>query len=204
MGWLLDRLGWAFPPVDSEGVHTFTKRQFSVFLDDVEGPEALGRIYVLHLVMPHFPFAFNGVGKALSSRGSYREQSMFVDLLVGKLVSKLKTEGIYDQTVIALTGDHGPRPFTPTQERPPSQSITHVPLVIRAPGLNSGVSDVDYQHVDFGPTLTDILGLPQPEDTEGVSAFSKERPQRDKLFHVQGLTFVYGQEDDGWQFSREE
>ncbi len=214
MGWFLDRLGWAYPTVDRRGFHMLTKRQFSVFLDDVEGPEALGRISVLHLLMPHAPFAFDREGDAVNTSAPvwepetyperYREQTMFMDRLVGELISKLKREGIYDESVIVLTGDHGPRPFTPSSESPPSQFIPHVPLVIRAPGLNSNLSDVDYQHVDFGPTLTDILGLPSLNETEGVSAFSKERPQRDKVFRVDGLTFVYSEEDGSWQFSQEE
>ena len=210
MGWLLDRLGWANPSVDEDpGLHTFTKRQFSLFLDDIEGREALGRIHVLHLFVPHDPFAFNGDGKALSSPGTYREQSMFVDLLVGEFVSKLEREGIYDESVIVITADHGERPFIPSPETPPEHFFTHVPLVIRAPGLNSGVSDVDYQHVDFGPTLTDILGLPAPNGAQGVSAFSTERPQRDKVFYVRRsvtveLTFVYNEEEDGWQFRQKE
>ena len=217
MGWLLDRLGWAYPPVDDVGLHTFTKRQFSVFLDDIEGREALGRIHVLHLFLPHNPFAFDRDGDAISNGASgwepkkypeqYRQQSMFVDLLVGELVGKLKREGIYDQTVVALTGDHGPRLFLPGPNMPPKQLvqlIPFVPLVIRAPGLNSYVSDVDYQHVDFGPTLTDILGLPSPNGAQGVSAFSKERPQRDKVFRLDDWTFVYRQEDDRWHFSQTE
>ncbi len=80
----------------------------------------------------------------------------------------------------------------------------HVPLVIRAPGLNSRESDVDYQHLDFGPTLTDILGLPPPNDTEGVSAFSQERPQRDKVFHKDQWTFIYSRENDSWYFRQTE
>ena len=216
MGWLLDRLGWAYPSVDRRGVHMLSKRQFSVFLDDMKGRQALGRIHLLHLFLPHTPLAFNEEGKALSTAvppfenipfqpfdaERYREQSMYVDVLVGKLISKLKREGIYDETVIVLTGDHGPRTFRPSPERPPIQSIPHVPLVIRAPGLNGGVSDVDYQHIDFGRTLTDILGLPPPSGAKGVSAFSTERPQRDKVFTVdQAILFVYSPEDDSWHFS---
>jgi arylsulfatase A-like enzyme len=130
---------------------------------------------------------------------------MFVDVLVGKLMSKLKREGIYDEAVIVVTGDHGWR----TSERPspetPPISIPHVPLVIHAPGLDSDVSDVDYQHIDFGPTLTDILGLPPPNDTEGVSAFSTERPQRDKFFFdFQDDMYIYSDEDDSWHFSPQE
>ena len=202
MGWLLDRMGWAYPPVDRRGGHLFTKRTFSVLLDDIKGRASLGRINVVHLLLPHDPQAFNEEGNALPSPGSYRQQAMFVDVLVGELISKLKSEGIYDEAVIIVTGDHGARIMTPSRETPPIPSIPHVPLVIRAPGLNSDVSDVDYQHMDFGPTLRDILGLPPSNDTEGVSAFSTERPQRDKLFYNKENTFVYSDEDDSWHFSR--
>jgi arylsulfatase A-like enzyme len=190
--------------VDRSGLNAFTKRQFNLFLDDIEGQKALGRIHVLHLSSPHGPFAFDEEGNALPSRGSYRQQSMFVDVLVGNLISKLKSEGIYDETVIFVTGDHGPRSFVPSPERPPDPVMPRVPLVIRAPGLNSDVSDVDYQHIDFGSTLTDILGLPPPNGAEGVSAFSQERPQRDKVFHRAPWTFIYSREDDSWHFSQTE
>ena len=209
MGWFLDRLGWPYPTTDSRGFHTFTKRQFSLFLDDVEGPEALGRIHVLHLLLPHAPFVFNGDGDAVDTGSPvwepdtypqrYRDQAMFADRLVGELVSKLREQDIYDQSVIIITGDHGPRFFTPSAESPPDNSIPRVPLVIHAPGLNSYVSDVDYQHMDFGPTLMDILGLPPPSDADGVSAFTNERPLREKVFHVKELTFVYDEEDNSWQ-----
>ncbi|MCH7997958.1 MAG: sulfatase-like hydrolase/transferase [Chloroflexi bacterium] len=215
MGWLLDRLGWAYPSVDSQGFHTLTKRQFDVFLDDITGRDALGRIHVLHLLLPHHPFAFSGEGNALSNGCScaagqdfqpekYRQQSMYVDVLVGRLMDKLKREGIYDEAVIVLTGDHGPRPYVPGPQAPLEDSIARVPLVIRAPGLGSSVSDVDYQHIDFGPTLMDILGLPPISDAEGVSAFSEERPQRDKVFRVFSSTFIRSEEDDSWQLVLDE
>ena len=213
MGWLLDRLGWAYPPTDRAGLHTFTKRQFSVFLNDIEGETALGRIHILHLLLPHDPFAFDRQGNAVNTSSShfrgksraqdaparYREQVIYVDRLVGEFVSKLKREGIYDQSVIVLTGDHGPRTFIPSPGRPPAEFIPRVPLVIHAPGLSSQVSNVDYQHTDFGATLTDILGLPPLNGAEGVSAFSEERPQRDKVVRVNNLTFLYDQEDDSWR-----
>ncbi len=214
IGWLLDRLGWAYPPTDRGGVHTFTKSQFSLFLDDINGQNALGRIHILHLLLPHDPFAFDRQGNAVntSSRlwgaetdlARYREQVMYVDRLVGEFVSKLKREGIYDESVIVITGDHGPRTFIPSQGRPPTEFIPRVALVINAPGLSSQVSNVDYQHSDFSATLTDILGLPPLNGAEGVSAFSEERPQRDKVVTVNNVTFVYNEEEDEWQFSETE
>ena len=216
MGWLLDRLGWAYPPTDRAGIHTFTKRQFGLFLDDIEGENALGRIYVSHLLLPHDPFSFDRKGNAVNrsatlfrpepDQGSavtdpavYREHVMYVDRLIGELVSKLKREGIYDESVIVISGDHGPRTFIPTPGRAPTEFMPRVPLVIHAPGLRRQVSSVDYQHTDFGATLTDILGLPTPEDAEGVSAFSEERPQRDKVLRVNNSTFIYDREVGSWQ-----
>jgi len=204
MGWLLDSLGWAFPPVDRAGGHLLTKRQFDVFLDDIKGQTALGRIHLLHLILPHDPFIYNEEGEVLTSRTSYQQQSIFVDVLVGRLISKLKREGIYEDSVIVLTGDHGWRTIYPTPDIPPIQPIPHVPLVIRAPGLGSYVSDVDYQHIDFGHTLMDILGMPPPNDAEGVSAFSEERPQRDKVFRQFDSTYIYSEEDGSWYVSRED
>ena len=209
MGLLIGQLGSAYPTLDPPGWHTFTKKQFDVFLDDIGGNEALGRIHVLHLLLPHHPYAFNEKGKAISDASPasrperYRQQSMFVDSLVGRLMDRLKEEAIYDRAVIAVTADHGARPFVPSPEKPAEQVMAQVPLVIHAPGLNSYVSDVDYQHIDFGPTLTDVLGLPPPDDTEGVSAFSEDRPHRDKVFHVDEWTFVYSEEDGKWHFSEE-
>jgi len=233
MDWLLGRLGWAHPSLHKRGDHLLTKRQFSVFLDDIKGRTALGRIHVLHLLLPHDPFIFNEEGEVQTSWTSYRQQAMFLDILVGEFTSKLKREGIYEDSVIVLTGDHGWRNIPPSPEEPPIQPIPHVPLVIHAPGLASDVSDVDYQHIDFGPTLTDILGLPTPSydtaedarrratrrqqtfphppqlllEPEGfaVSAFSTERPQRDKVFYdFSGNVYVYSEEDGSWHFSRKE
>ncbi|NIQ77715.1 MAG: sulfatase-like hydrolase/transferase [Anaerolineae bacterium] len=208
MGWFLDRLGWDFPSVDGSGGLTVSKRLFDMFLDDVNAEASPGRIHALHNNLPHPPFVFDREGDAIDSPSPewgqdtfwerYRDQVMFADRLVGDLVSKLKSEGIYDQSVIVITSDHGERPFVPSPERPPDEFTPHVPLVIRAPGLNGDVSDVDYQHIDFAATLADILGLPSLSGNQGISAFSEERPQRDKVFSVDESTFIYSPEDDGW------
>ncbi len=212
MGWLLDRLGWGYPSASLAPELALSKRQFSVFLDDVQGETALGSIYALHSTITHRPYVWDRKGNAIDSpspvwgedtfRERYREEVMFADRLLGRLVDKLKSEGIYDRSIIIVTADHGPRPSV-RNPGPPHNKTPRVPLLIRAPGLDGRVSDVDYQHIDFGPTLTDILGLPSPNDTEGVSAFSEERPQREKVFHWGDVTSVYNPEDDSWQLSQE-
>ena len=210
MGWLLDRLGWGYPSVSLAPELALSKRQFSVFLDDVQGETALGSIYALHSTITHQPYVWDRKGSAIDSPSPewgedtfgerFREEVMFADRLIGRLVDKLKSEGIYDRSIIIVTADHGPRP-SERNPRPPHNETPRVPLVIHAPGLKSRVSDVDYQHIDFGPTLMDILGMPLPSDGEGVSAFSEERPRREKVFHWGDVTFVYNPDDDSWQLS---
>jgi hypothetical protein len=208
VGWFLGALDTAFPPADPSGWHTFSKKQFNVFLNDIEGEEAPGSIYVMHSLLTHWPYVFNENGKAVSSASAAaalgpdwqnpRKVAAYMDSLVGKLIDKLKNEGVYDNSVIAVTSDHGLKSFLPSPDKPPVHFQVQVPMLIRAPGLNGLVSDVDYQHIDFAPTLMDILGLPPSEDALGVSAFSEDRPQRDKVFHVEDFTFIYNSEDGSW------
>lgn len=207
VSWLAGRMDSPYPPVNPWGFQTFTKKQFDLFLNEIEGPEARGTIYMLHSLASHWPYAFDENGKAVTStsgavlwvnRENSRKAAMYADSLLGRLVDRLKEEEIYEEAVIVVTSDHGLRLYHPSPEMPPEQLQVHVPLLIRAPGLNGYTSDVDYQHIDFAATLMDVLRLPPPEDGQGVSAFSQERPRRDKVFHMNDLTFVYSREDDSW------
>ena len=201
MGWVLDGLGWPFPSADPAGWHTFSKRQFNDFLDDVDAEQAQGRLYIVHLMVPHHPNAFDEDGNALSTAGSYRPQAMFADQLLGRFLDKLEDEGLFDESVVIVTSDHGPRIVTPTETEVPAATTPRVPLIIHAPGVDQhgAMLDVEYQHIDFGPTLADVLGLPAPTLSDGVSAFSEERPDRDKTFAIRSIKFVYNEEDEVWE-----
>ncbi|HEY5625427.1 MAG TPA: sulfatase-like hydrolase/transferase [Dehalococcoidia bacterium] len=201
MGWALDGLGWPFPSADRPGWQTFTKRQFDEFMGDVDAEQARGRLYIVHLMVPHDPYAFDEDGNALSTVGSYRSQAMFADKLLGRFIDKLETEGLFDESVVIVTSDHGTRPVTPSETAVPLVTTPRVPLIIHAPSVDDHgvVMDVEYQHIDFGPTLADVLGLSQPTDSDGVSAFSDERLDRDKTFAIDGIEFVYNEEDSVWE-----
>jgi hypothetical protein len=207
VGWLVNPLDTTYPQADPFGYQAFTKKQFDLFVNDIDGQEAGGTIHVLHSLATHWPYSFNENEGAVSSKSSSviwvnrkgsRKSAMFADSLLGSLISKLKAEGIYEESVVVVTSDHGLRTFSPSPEKPPAQFEIQVPLLIRAPGAGNQISDVDYQHYDFGPTLADILGLAPPDNSKGVSAFSEERPERDKIFFVRRQGYVYSAEDDSW------
>ena len=205
VGWLLDVSGPTYPVVDPLGFHIFSKKHFDVFLEDISASEAPGRIYLIHSFLPHSPFVFNRRGEAGES--TYIEQVMFTDSLLGAFVDKLKQEALYDDAVIIVTADHGERPALGLGISAPAvflDKAAHVPLLVHAPGVKAQISDVDYQHIDLGATLMDVLGIPPLERSSGVSAFDPVRPAREKeLFvHYKDLMrwaiYVYSQEDDVW------
>ena len=123
----------------------------------------------------------------------YEEQVLFVDSLLGRFVDELKNEGLYARSTIIVTSDHGPRSlglgqeyegFPDAEDFPAeiSKIIPSVPLIIRGPGIEPRVSNIEYQHIDLLPTVRDLFGLTRDLTLPGVSAFDEDRPKRSKSF----------------------
>lgn len=112
-------------------------------------------------------------------KGDYKE--MYPDYMaainsldsnVGRLVEKLKEKGLYDNTVIIYTSDHGSHFKTRNLEykRSCHDSATHTPLIIEGGAFKGG--NVDSRLVsliDLPPTLLDIAGIDIPDSYMGKS-----------------------------------
>lgn len=93
-----------------------------------------------------------------------------LDENVGKLVDKLKEKGIYDNTVIIYTSDHGCHFKTRNAEykRTCHDSATHTPLIIAGGGFRGGKTEERLVSlIDLPPTLLSIAGIPVPESYMG-------------------------------------
>jgi len=222
-GVLTDALDTSLPSVDPKGIHTFTKEQWDEFMGDVSADESPGRLHFVHILLPHTPFIYGRDGITHSplntsynwglDRGSvyqrYSEQTKYVDTLFGDFVMRLKEEGLYEESTILVTGDHGLRPHSLDTGLPieMEQQTAQVPMIIKSPGVGPQVLDVDYQHVDFGATLFDVLGREWPIGTPGVSAFSEVRPDREKIVYVDQANeryweYVYQSQSGEWELVR--
>lgn len=199
-------------------IHRDFRSTWDTFLSSVSAEDSLGKAYFVRILLPHHPFEYDRSGNRIFSvvqesydipklAEGYREQVMYVDSLLGEMVAKLKSEGLYDRSVVIVTGDHGPRfiglgrQYTALvngqafpEEMP--EIIPRVTLIIHGPGIQPQVSGVDYQHVDLVPTVLDILELPQPSGLDGHSAFAPQRPSRDKVFSVPAEGFIGKAGDD--------
>jgi arylsulfatase A-like enzyme len=76
-----------------------------------------------------------------------------------------------DNTVVVFTSDHGELlgDHWLVQKIGWFDTAYHVPLIVRAPGVDARVVDVMSEHVDVLPTIADLLGASVPTQCDGRS-----------------------------------
>jgi len=91
----------------------------------------------------------------------YDGELRVTDLHIGRLLDELRTKGLYDKTVIVVTGDHG-EGFGEHGVELHGYHLyaaqTKVPLIIRVPGLPPRRAATPAGHVDILPTLVNLAG----------------------------------------------
>lgn len=111
-----------------------------------------------------------------------------IDYNVGRLVSKLKDMGIYNDTVIIYSSDHGCHFKTRNVEYKNSchNSSTHTPLIIKGGSFYSGKTEIKLTSlIDIPPTLLSIAEIPVPHTYMGIDlnkTISSEKKLRDCIF----------------------
>jgi hypothetical protein len=95
----------------------------------------------------------------------YRQALAKADAHLGTIVAELKKLGLYDNTVIFVTGDHGQ---TVTGGHPPfAQDAWPMPVVVAGPGVKAGVRFPYSEQIDIIPTLAYLMGVNPPENGMG-------------------------------------
>ena len=98
-----------------------------------------------------------------------------MDAWAGDLIKQLKDDGLYENTIIFFWSDHGVG--LPRAKRWLYDSGTRVPLIVRQPAGEVGVSDRLVSSIDFGPTVLKLAGLEIPKHMQGRS-FIEGRPRK--------------------------
>ncbi|MGD8414232.1 MAG: sulfatase [Candidatus Latescibacterota bacterium] len=109
--------------------------------------------------------------------GLYDGEIAYADWAIGRLVEGLKSRGLYDDTIVVLTADHGENFgehgtfLTHTQLY--EQSL-HVPMLMRYPEkLPVRRVEALVQEVDVFPTLLELAGVEYEGHLDGVSMVRK-------------------------------
>ncbi|GMV93516.1 MAG: hypothetical protein AMXMBFR82_32940 [Candidatus Hydrogenedentota bacterium] len=108
--------------------------------------------------------------------GLYDGEVNLTDAMVGILVETLQELGIYDNTLIIITSDHGEELYEHYgflhHQASVYEGTLRVPLIYRLPGTVPGGKTVSELSglIDVAPTVLDILDVPIPESYQGKSA----------------------------------
>jgi arylsulfatase A-like enzyme len=102
----------------------------------------------------------------------------YIDFNIGKLIERLKELGLYDNSLIIITSDHG-EVFGERDLFNHAVSVyqdqIYIPLIIKYPHVNEGsIVNNTVSVVDLMPTIVDVLGHKVPGDIQGQSLFQPE------------------------------
>jgi arylsulfatase A-like enzyme/Tfp pilus assembly protein PilF len=123
-----------------------------------------GRFFAfLHLYEPHTPYA--PPERHRQHADPYDGEVAYADELVGRLLARLRSAGVYDRAVIAVTSDHGEGLMDHGEQEHGFflyREALQVPLVVRLPGgRKAGTRALGVAgHADVAATLVDLVGLP--------------------------------------------
>jgi len=149
----------------------------------------------MHLYDPHYPYRPPEPYSHEYAAQPYDGEIAFADEQVGRLLRFLKDNGLYQNTVIVLSGDHG-ESLGEHGEKTHGFFIynvtMHVPLIIHLPGKSAAHTVPDpVSLVDLMPTVLAATGLDIPSQVQGrslVPALRGEKIDQDRTLY--GETFL--------------
>ena len=133
----------------------------------------------------HVPFSVNeqtsklgvDISKYPDQVGGYLDDINYTDSMLGNFFTKLKSVGLYDDSLILVYGDH--TPVLPAFSAgtinydPETVSEKEVPLLIKLPNETTSKTYVNQgSHIDIMPTILDLLGIKTNQLMFGQSLFA--------------------------------
>ena len=173
-------------------------RQFVSFVDSIQDRPGRPQLYFEHVLLPHTPWRFLPSGHSYPNSDAvtgmnedwsrwrskpglvetalqrHLLQLRFVDRLLGVLLRRLETTGLYDHSLVIVAADHGasfrPNGYMRTVVPTNLPDIAGVPLFVKYPGQRRGkVDGRGAKTIDIIPTIADVLGVRIPWHVDGVS-----------------------------------
>ena len=104
----------------------------------------------------------------------YDGEIRYTDDSISELIDALKSQGVYDNSIIIITADHG-EGFQEHNQWFHSETLyneeIHIPLIIRLPRGSGLLTEVDanVRSIDIYPTITDYLNIKTIPQLQGES-----------------------------------
>ena len=185
--------------------------QAAMFRRQIEAIDAEPSINFIHVKLPHTPYGLTPFGEGTlpvvqHSDGGwidpnraapygdpahdflfrliYPYQAMHIaaiDAMLGELIDKLESTGMWDDALLVVTSDHGidmtAPVFTRDEDATNTDELFRIPLFVKAPGQDEGrIVDDRASTVDVLPSIIDLLDIESDWEFEGHSLFDGSEP----------------------------
>lgn len=123
----------------------------------------------VHYFDPHYPYDAPDCPR---STPPYDGEIAFMDAHLGGVLEALRARGLEPTTLVVAAGDHGEllgEHGEMTHGIQLYRGAIQVPLIMAGPGIRPGKTASPVSLVDIYPTLLDLLGLPLPSGSDGMS-----------------------------------
>lgn len=163
-------------------------------------------------VLTHHPYVSPGNVKPVHSpkdaKQDYEKAVRYIDGVLEELLVKMQHDGLLENTVIVITGDHG-EAFAEHQQLAhngvPYEEGMRVPLIIHAPEKLSDARKIKglRQHIDLLPSILHILDIPYEGILPGKNLFIDSEGHKELItacfynnyclnhYHFDGTKFIY-------------
>ena len=169
----------------------------------------------VHYYDPHHPYRPPGEYGSIFADKPYVGEIAYTDHCVAQVLDKLKSLGLYDSSLVIITGDHG-EGLGDHGELLHGYFIYHattkVPLIVKPPGQNEARRiDDTVSLVDIVPTVLTCVGLPVPSELAGkdLSRFFAENTDvgEERYLYSESMTAtkygcssLLGVQTDRWKY----
>jgi len=118
----------------------------------------------------------------------YDDEIVSVDQKIGEFLELLKGKGLYENSIIIVTADHG-ESFGEHGHHFHRKTLyegeIQVPLLIKLPEGVSITVEEQVSHVDILPSILDLLGISISHPVDGVSFFQEARGDMSAISHTE-------------------
>ena len=191
-----------------ESAHEQTRSRLERFHDFLGSlrPGSRPLLAFAHVMFPHIPWEYLPSGRRYQgdtgeipgfetirwsgdsflveqAHQRYLLQLGFADRLLGELIARLRSNGLYDRVLLIVLADHGAsfrpddrrRAFTETN----LEDVAFMPLFVKTPGQETGRTvDAPVQTIDVLPTIADELDVDVPWQMDGTSLLAPRARDR--------------------------
>jgi arylsulfatase A-like enzyme/Flp pilus assembly protein TadD len=137
----------------------------------------------MHLYDPHYPYRPPAPYSEQYKDRLYDGEIAFADAQVGRLITYLKAKGLYGNTLIVLTGDHG-ESLGEHGEKTHGffiyNATLHVPVILHLPGAAAAKTVPELVSLtDLMPTVLQALKVEVPAKVQGHSLLALLTTKKD-------------------------